>query len=198
MSTKNSAQSVIIDLTNYKDKSSAHVPEGQYHVVIEDAETTTSRNGNPMIVVYLRISGGASDGLNIVDRLTMSENAMFRVVGFLQALGMPTPKKRLSVPLRQIIGRRVDVVLGDGDPYNGVTKSEVRQYVRPVKNAGFTEPTLSDDDEFEIDEEETEIEETEVEEAPVKKAKKRKPAPEPEPEDDDEDDDDIDLDDIEI
>lgn len=128
-----SADEVVIDLTGYKDRVGAHVPAGRYTVVVEDAELAKSKQQNQMINLWLRISGGDHDGATIIDRLTLTENAMFRVVAFMQALGIPTPKKRLQVNIRSWTGRALEIDVEDGEPYNGRVKSEVRGYARSAQ-----------------------------------------------------------------
>ena len=122
---------IIIDLSNYKDTSSARVPEGRYRVVVDDVETdTAAKTGNTMIKVWLRILGGTQDGEVIIDRLTITPKAMFRVVGFMQGIGIPTPKKRLVLDLRSFLHRQVDVDVEDDEPYNGRIKSRIARYIR--------------------------------------------------------------------
>lgn len=122
---------IIIDLSNYKDTSSARVPEGRYRVVVDDVETdTAAKTGNTMIKVWLRILGGTQDGEVIIDRLTITPKAMFRVVGFMQGIGIPTPKKRLALDLRSFLHRQVDVDVEDDEPYNGRIKSRIARYIR--------------------------------------------------------------------
>jgi hypothetical protein len=119
---------LTIDLSNYKDKVGSRVIPGRYKVIVEDAETDVARSGNQMINLWFRIQGGEFDGSTIVDRLVLTENSLFRVVGFMQAIGLPTPKKRLAVNLKQFRGRVLEIDVEDGDPYNGRVKSEVRGY----------------------------------------------------------------------
>lgn len=121
---------IIIDLSNYKDTSSARVPEGRYRVVVDDVETDTAKTGNTLIKVWLRILGGTQDGEVIIDRLTITPKAMFRVVGFMQGIGIPTPKKRLAIDLRSFLHRQVDVDVEDDEPYNGRIKSRIARYIR--------------------------------------------------------------------
>lgn len=122
---------IIIDLSNYKDTSSARVPEGRYRVVVDDVETdTAAKTGNTVIKVWLRILGGTQDGEVIIDRLTITPKAMFRVVGFMQGIGIPTPKKRLAIDLRSFLHRQVDVDVEDDEPYNGRIKSRIARYIR--------------------------------------------------------------------
>lgn len=173
---------ITIDLSNYKERSSARVPEGEYLVNVEDIEVTQTRKGDPMLVVYLKIIGGDSDGLNLVDRLTLTEKAMFRAVGFLQGLGIKTPKKRIQVDPARIIGRKVRVEVSDGEPYNGQVRSEIRSYIRIAKAAAAEQSDIDD-----LGDEGTE----EPEEATEKKAPQARPG-------DTTDDGDVDLDDLEI
>lgn len=129
------SDSVVIDLTNYKDRVGSRVPPGRYRVRVEDVESDQSRSGNPMINVWFTIMGGEFDGQTIVDRLTITEKSLFRVVGFMQAIGLPTPKKRIQVVPGKFVGQVLDVDVDDGEPYNGRVKSEVRGYVRVSRAA---------------------------------------------------------------
>jgi len=128
-------ENVVVDLTNYKDKVGDRVPEGRYRVVVEDAEKDRSNAGNDMINVWLRIVGGEHDGSMIVDRLVLTEKSLFRVVGFMKALGLPTPKKRLQVNIGTWVGKVLFVDVHDGEPYNGKVKSEVRGYEKAPKRS---------------------------------------------------------------
>ena len=122
------ADDLIIDLSNYKDRLGSRVDPGPYRVVVEDAESAESAAKNPMVNLWFRIVGGEFDGQTITDRLVLTEKSLFRVVGFMQAINLPTPKKRLKVNIRQFVGKTLDVDVDDGDPYNGRIRSEVRGY----------------------------------------------------------------------
>ena len=126
---------LTFDFTNYKDTSTAHVAPGTYHAEVSDFEETTSKAGNAMFVVYLEISSGPHAGQQIIDRLPQTEKAMFRSAAFLQALGVKIAKKKIALNPRSLIGRPVDIVVEDGEPYNGRVKSEVREYLRATKPA---------------------------------------------------------------
>ena len=88
-----------------------------------------------MFVVYLEITEGPHAGQQIIDRLPQTEKAMFRSAAFLQALGVKIAKKKIALNPRSLIGRPVDIVVEDGEPYNGRVKSEVREYLRATKPA---------------------------------------------------------------
>lgn len=192
---------LIVDLTGYRDRIGSRVEPGRYDVVVEDAETDSSKAGNPMANLWLRIEGGDFDGATIIDRLTLTDKSMFRVVGFMQAIGLPTPRKRFRINVRSFIGKRLQIDVEDGEPYNGRIKSEVRGYMRKAGGQSSAEPrdledineTAPDDlsglDEFA---EKTEDSPLPVgDNAPAAPPRASKPAPEIE-------DDVLDLDEIEL
>jgi hypothetical protein len=141
----------VLDLTNYKDRVGSRVTPGRYTVFVEDAEMDTTQSGKPMINVWLVIKGGEFEGSTIIDRLLPAhEKALFRLVGFMQALGMPTPKKSMKLNVRAFHGKTLVVDIEDGEPYNGRVKSEIRGYYRAEQTKGApARPTSGDGlDEF--------------------------------------------------
>lgn len=136
------------DFTNYRETGSAQVPAGTYRARVTDFEETESKAGNAMFVVYLEITSGPYAGKQIIDRLPQTEKAMFRSAAFLQALGVKIAKKRIALNPKSLIGRPVDILVEDGEPFNGRVKSEVREYLRATKPATKAEPAadLPDED----------------------------------------------------
>nr|DAX53557.1 MAG TPA: Protein of unknown function (DUF669) [Caudoviricetes sp.] len=134
---------LTFDFTNYKDTSSTHVPAGTYRAEVTDFQETTSKAGNMMFVIYLEITEGPHAGQQIIDRLPQTEKAMFRSAAFLQALGVKIAKRKIALNPKSLLGRPVDIVVEDGEPYNGRVKSEVREYLRATKPAK-SEPAAAD------------------------------------------------------
>lgn len=140
-----SGYEVQVDLTHFKDRVGSRVAPGRYRVVTEDAEVDKSSNGNDMILLNLRIMGGEFDGSTIVDRLVLTEKSLFRYVGYAQAIGMQTPKKRLRIDVRSFINKVLEIEVTDGEPYMGKVKSEVRGYFKVEKaKGGNGQPDLDD------------------------------------------------------
>lgn len=133
---------LILDLSNYKDRVGSRVPPGTYRVQVEDVERTESSNKNDMINLWFAILDGEFMGQTITDRLVITEKSLFRVVGFMQGIGLPTPKKKLKLNIRQFVGRTLDIEVDDGEPYNGRVRSEVRGY---RKVAGGVEADVASD-----------------------------------------------------
>lgn len=136
------------DFTNYRETGSAQVPAGTYRARVNDFEETESKAGNAMFVVYLEVIDGPYTGKQIIDRLPQTEKAMFRSAAFLQALGVKIAKKRIALNPKSLIGRPVDILVEDGEPFNGRVRSEVREYLRATKPAAKAEPAadLPDED----------------------------------------------------
>jgi hypothetical protein len=131
-----------VNLSQYKDRFGQTVPPGRYTVVVDDLEQTNSKAGNPMVNLWFRIIEGPSEGATVVDRVTVTEKALFRVVAFMQAIGQPTPRRNLQVNLNTWMGKRLQIDVEDGEPYNGRVRSEVRGYMR-VEGSGV-ETAVSD------------------------------------------------------
>ncbi len=132
------SQGFIIDLRNFKDRRGSRLPEGEYLVRVDDAELVETKAGDPMVNLFYVVVGGACDGSALVDRLVLKDASLWRAVAFLQAVGVPTPKKNLNIPFKLIVGRTLLVTVEDGEPYNGQTKSEIRGYANA--KAGSTAP----------------------------------------------------------
>lgn len=181
---------IVLDLTNYKDRSSARVPEDTYRVIVDDVEVGSANLRDPkmqqklgrdtqmQLSVYLRIHGGDYDGMTIVDRLyPENEKALFRVVGFMQAIGLKTPRKKLSFNPQGWVGKALEITTRDGQPYQGQVKSEVAGYARIAQSEKAAPSEVEDLENLDASEE-----------APAEEAQAEKPAPEkaaePEVEDD--------------
>jgi len=137
---------VVLDLTNYKDRVGSRVVPGRYRVRVSDAELDKTREGKAMINVWLDVVGGEFAGGTVIDRLLPEHpKALFRVVGFLQAIGQATPKKRLKINVASFVGKQLDVDIEDGEPYNGRVKSEIRGYYRIEKGSEVAGPADLDD-----------------------------------------------------
>lgn len=184
----------VIDLSNYKDSGNVRIPEGRYRAIVDDVDLDKSRAGNTLIKVWMRVLGGEHDGAVILDRLTLTDKAMFRVVGFMQGIGIKTPKKKLQINLGTFLNRQVDIEVVDGEPYNGRIRSEIAQYIR------VAQPKAEEAAEDDLDALEADVED----EAPAKPAKPSSDAQEAAEDSDEnpwdagEDSDSVDVDDLSI
>lgn len=166
---------IQIDLKNYRSIMSDRVEPGRYKAMIEEIDATSkTRDGAPQMMVYARITEGPFKDSVMVERLPLdpTSKAMFRTVGFLTGMGVPTPRRKIAFDESRIVGRRVYIEIVDNE-YNGRTTSQVDSWQRVVSKVN-DEPV----DELE--------ESTEgIDEAPAPKATP-KAAPVVEPEEDEE------------
>lgn len=124
---------IPIDLSNYKDRRGGYVTPGRYLVTVEDVESDTSKAGNPYLRVFLRVKTGELKGTVLRDQLTLSEKAMFRVVGFLEALtGKDVPRKEFNIETDQWLNRSLVVDVDDTEYPTGSGKmqSNISGYMR--------------------------------------------------------------------
>lgn len=167
--------------------------EGQHVVKIVSAELKQSQGGNDMITVAFEVTKGQDKGARVYENYPLAENALWKLKGMLQAIGMKCDGK-VQLDLDKLIGKICIVEVID-DEYNGQIRSRVQEC---RKLAAVAED--EDDEEDDIDDEDED--DDEEEEAPKKKApvkKPSKPAPKKKaamnpPEDDDEEEDDDDWD----
>ena len=189
------SKKVKVDFTNVE--SFQRPSEGEHVCKIVSAELKQSQGGNDMIVVAFEVTKGQDKGARVYENYPLAENALWKLKGMLQAIGMKCDGK-VQLDLDKLIGKICIVSVID-DEYNGQVRSRVQEC---RKLAAVAED--EDDDEDDIDDEDDEDDEEEEEPAPKKKVtakKPSKPAPKkkaamnpPEEEDEEEDDDDWDED----
>lgn len=122
-----------LDLSGYKPNISDTVPDGRYLAIVEDYELGKSKAGNDMFTVWLRIIEGPQTGNVIIDRLTVTQKALFKIVGFLNGLGQPTPKRRLSIDPQRWLNKKVYIDTSKAEPYRGRPgTSQIDGYARWV------------------------------------------------------------------
>ena len=131
-----------IDLTNYVDMSSDLVPAGTYRALITDATEGIAKSGNKKVILGLKIIGGEfpgqdigdARGARIVDQTVTQGAGLFRLAGYLRALGLwRGEQKKLSLDLGSMKGRQVMITVANGEPWNGRIKSEVQDVFRVSK-----------------------------------------------------------------
>lgn len=105
-------------------------PIGEYNFIVAEVEKTYAQSsGNPMLKVRLDLQG--ADGC-VFDNLVLTERAMFKVVTFLESIGLKEKGKDLSIS----IGEAADKAVGlEGrckikhETYNGETRAKVDKYL---------------------------------------------------------------------
>lgn len=175
--------------------------EGQHVVKIVSADMKQSQGGNDMIVVTFEVTKGSDKGARCIENYPLAENALWKLKGLLQAIGMKCDGK-VRLDLDKLIGKVCIITVSD-EEYEGKIRSRVQECKKLAAVAD--EEDDEDQDEEDDSDDDEDDEEEEEEEAPKKKPAKKTPAkaapkkkaPMNPPEDEDEDDDDDDWDDDE-
>lgn len=174
--------------------------EGQHVVKIVSAEMKQSQGGNDMIVVTFEVTKGSDKGARCIENYPLAENALWKLKGLLQAIGMKCDGK-VRLDLDKLIGK-VCIITVSEEEYEGRIRARVQECKKLAAVADEEDDDEDQDEEDDSDDDEDD-EDEEEEEAPKKKPTKKAPAktapkkkaPMNPPEDEDEDDDDDDWDD---
>lgn len=171
--------------------------EGQHVVKIVSAEMKQSQGGNDMIVVTFGVTKGSDKGARCIENYPLAENALWKLKGLLQAIGMKCDGK-VRLDLDKLIGK-VCIITVSEEEYEGKIRSRVQECKKLAAVADEDDDDEDQDEEDDSDDDEEEEEEEAPKKKPTKKAPAKaatkKKAPMNPPEDEDEDDDDDDWDD---
>jgi len=124
---------VTLDFTNYKEQVSDYIPEGEYDLLVDsvDHDKTGPNSKNPgtlMVVVTFQVIGGQFEGATIIERFTITEKALFRIAGFMKAIGLKVQKgKKVKLDTNKFVGKRVHAVIKD-DTFRDEKRSTVASY----------------------------------------------------------------------
>lgn len=122
----------ILDFSNYAEQQTTEgIPEGRYLGRITKAvEVEAKSTGNTFILLNIKAISGpegvTNGGAVLVDRLTLTESALFRMANFLPAIGIPVENK-VSFDSKQFVGKKV-VAIVEMEEYNGKNRPAVKRY----------------------------------------------------------------------
>lgn len=112
------------------------LPEGNYHIIITDADIKESKAGNPTINMKLRVMDGNFKNRIVWDTLTFSEKAMFRVKNVLDCVNSPlvtADNVEIEDIAKDLVGREAIVFLEPSVTLKGDPSNKVKGF-RPVKD----------------------------------------------------------------
>ena len=150
----------ILDFSNYAEQQTTEgIPEGRYLGRITRAvEVEAKSTGNTFILLNIKALSGpdgvTNGGAILVDRLTLTESALFRMANFLPAIGIPVENK-VSFDSKQFVGKKV-VAIVEMEEYNGKNRPAVKRYAHASTWEGElpAAPATAASDDFEEDVEE--------------------------------------------
>src|SRR3546814_20689163 len=103
---------------------------GRYRVMGEVDDLSKSKSGKVRFTIWVRIGTGPYAGNVISDRLVRQGKGLFKIVGFMNGLGLPTPKRRSSVNPEAWKNRKVYIDTGMSEQIGRAScRERVCQYV---------------------------------------------------------------------
>lgn len=166
-SRESSSTAGVIPIDFSKDESEGgrkRYPEGDYAVKYTKYKTGRSKDKDtPYVRVYFIITEGKYKGQEFSDELYLTDKSLWRIRGFLEAMGVAVPKKKVSVNFKKYIGKTLGVTLSD-DEYNKRIRSRVSDFLDEETLRGADEDDDEDFDEDAEDEEEEDTDEDDDEE----------------------------------
>ena len=170
------ARRVKLDMTGVE--SYTRCPEGEWLAKLSSIEEgTVQGSGDDCLKARFEVIKGSAEGCAVFETFSLTEKALWKLKGFLEAIGMKANGK-LSLDLDKLEGKVciIDVI---HDEYNGQKRAKIASYMKPVED--------EDEEDEEDEDEEEEAPRKPAKKAPAKPVKKSKPV---EDDDDDEDEDD--------
>lgn len=166
------ARRVKLDMTGVE--SYTRCPEGEWLAKLSSIEEgTVQGSGDDCLKARFEVIKGSAKGCAVFETFSLTEKALWKLKGFLEAIGMKANGK-LSLDLDKLEGKVciIDVI---HDEYNGQKRAKIASYLKPEDD--------EEDEEDDEDEEEEEAPHKPAKKAPAKKSKSVE-------DDDDEDEDD--------
>lgn len=131
---------------------SSFLTPGKYPVKVKSIDRKDSSNGNPQLVFTLECITGPSKGRTINYYITLTQNSLWVLRNFMEALGLKVPKSVVTIKPNDYINKTLGIEVGE-QTRNDKTYSTVLGVYPLTTTAGEDE----DDDDlssaFEDDEE---------------------------------------------
>lgn len=117
--------------TNAPEAKSYLVPPGEYRLRIKDAEEQTSKSGNPMVKLTLRVlKEDGTEGVAVHERIPFTPTTYWKVDLFLQACGKhPGEGVQVSLDVDEMVGWEFRARLKHEKLTNGSTDMAIDAYL---------------------------------------------------------------------
>lgn len=99
-----------VDFPNIDEGGRTVVPDGEYVVTVDEVVPKTTKNGDEMWTLWLKIANGEHEGAIIFDNMTFSEKGNGRVKLICSRLGLDVTQA-MNLEPRNLIGRHARVTV---------------------------------------------------------------------------------------
>jgi len=178
----------VVDFSNVEDQEFASLGPGTYRTVIDKIEKKLgSQSGEPMVVVEYKVTEGKQKNRRIMDFMSLSQKALWKMKQRLGEWGVSVKKQAYSIDWEDFVGTPILVQLGEARqiPKTNIMADTIIA-TSPISETDESEPETEEEAEVEpevkrpkkklsaVSEDEEEPEEEEAEELPIKKKVKVK------------------------
>jgi hypothetical protein len=128
--TKKGRRVITVDMSKATGGGRLRVPEGDYAAKVLNAKYGTSEaSGNPMVTVQFVGTKGKIKNKEFRDYFVLTDKSLWKLRGFMEALGMDVPKRKLKIDLDRFTGKKVGVTIGDDEDQNSKPVSRPQDYI---------------------------------------------------------------------
>ena len=179
---KEKTKGISVDFSN-TDENGSRLPAGDYVVRVEKVEVRDGSSGFKYLAWTLAVISGEYKGKKIYHNTSLKPEALFNLRNLLMSIGISVPKGKLTLNLKEYVGKVLGVYVEDGEYTSDGKKKKKTEVIEmyPVEKQGKKwVKAIDDEDEDDDDEDEDDDDDDEDED-----------------EDDDEDEDEDDDEDLE-
>ena len=139
------APGVEVDFTGVESGGTL-VPEGNYTCkVIEVTYETGENSGQPYLKWKHQVATGPAKGGTLYDNTSLQPQALWKLKGLLECMGIAVPAGKMKLMLPQYVGKTVGVEVMH-EEYQGKTKARIASYLPPGGGSGANPPATDEDE----------------------------------------------------
>lgn len=112
------------------------VPEGQHLCRVQEVTHELGESsGQPYLKWKYQVATGPAKGGILFDNTSLQPQALWKLKGLLESMGIAVPSGKMKLVLAQYVGKTVGVEVMH-EEYQGKTKSRVASYMAPGSGVG--------------------------------------------------------------
>lgn len=114
------------------------VPDGAYEVEVVEVTEEESSEGNPYLKWKFRVTEGPSKGAAIYDNTSLQPQALWRLKGLLEVLGVEVPDSSMDLDLSDYVGSTLTITVAN-EEYQGKDRPKVASYGGEASESSSTQ-----------------------------------------------------------
>lgn len=118
---------IQVDFSGVESGTSRPVPDGNYPLECVSVEEKESRDGNPYLAWKWKVDGGPSKGATIYDNTSLQPQALWRLKGLLECMGVKADGK-MALDTATYKGKKVWAEVAN-ETYQGKEKPRIANFL---------------------------------------------------------------------